>query len=484
MPSQSLSWVRGGKLCAQRVGYVWAVLVLVTGCATVDQQAGFTEVSAAIAARSGKRVVWNLGTELDAQVAQEVRALLQETLTVDGAVQVALLNNRRLQALYAELGVAQAEVVQAGLLKNPVFDGALRFPVAGGPVEPELTAALNFLDIFYLPLRKRVAEAQFADAKLQVTGVVLDFAATVQAAFYRHQANEQMLELLQTIVQALAASVEVARRLHAAGNITDLDLARERALVEEAKLSLRAAEIALRQSREHLNTLMGLWGTETAWHTDRRLPDIPEQPLSFDELESHALRQSLDLASARQRVIVAGEQAGVTRATALLPELSLGATGERRDGAWEVGPVLAFPIPLFDQGQARLGRAVAELRRVQQEYYALGVEIRAAARTVRERLQGAQDRALYYRDILLPLRERIVNDTQLQYNAMQLGVFELLRAREQQIQTAVAYVETLRDYWLACTDFGQLLSGRLPRSDGPAVGRIERPQSSRAQAGH
>jgi len=66
----------------------------------------------------------------------------------------------------------------------------------------------------------------------------------VQTAFYRHQANEQMLELKQTIVQALAASWEAAQRLHAAGNITDLDLVRERALTEEAKLQLRSAEIA------------------------------------------------------------------------------------------------------------------------------------------------------------------------------------------------------------------------------------------------
>src|SRR5215470_17741875 len=155
MLSQRLSWVRGGKRCTQHAGYVCALLVLVTGCATVDQRAGFADVSAAIAARNGKRVVWNLGTELDAQVAQEVRALLQETLTVDAALQVALLNNRHLQALYAELGVAQADLVQAGLLKNPVFDGVMRFPVAGGPVDADLTAALSFLDIFYLPLRKR-----------------------------------------------------------------------------------------------------------------------------------------------------------------------------------------------------------------------------------------------------------------------------------------------------------------------------------------
>jgi cobalt-zinc-cadmium efflux system outer membrane protein len=413
-----------------------------------------------------------------------VQGLLQDTLTADGAIQVALLNNRDLQAVYAELGVAQADLVQAGLLKNPVFDGAVRFPVRGGPVEADLSTAVNFLDIFYVPLRKRVATARFEDVKLQVTGAVLDFAATVQTAFYDHQANTQMLELKQTIVQALAASLEAAQRLHAAGNITDLDLVRECALAGEAKLQLRAAETAVHQSREHLNTLMGLWGPQTTWHITGRLPDIPEQPLPFDELELRALRQSIDVASARQRLLVAGQQMGVSRATALVPELSLGVGGEREEGAWEVGPVFTFPIPLFDQGQARVRRAMAELRRAQQEYYALGVRVRATVRAVRERLQGAEDRALYYRDIMLPLWERIVNETQLQYNAMQRGVFELIRAREQQIQAAVAYIDTLRDYWLARTDLGQILSGRLPTPNSVVLSRIEQPKNIGANAAH
>jgi outer membrane protein, heavy metal efflux system len=484
MRSKMLSCVVGRVLLAQTSWYGLALLVLLTGCATFDQRAGFSDIRAAVEARSGKQVVWNLGTELDAQVAEDVRALLEDTLTADEAIQVALLNNREIQALYAELGVAQADLVQAGLLANPVFDGAAFFPVAGGPVKLDLSVAMSFLDIFYRPLRTRVAAARFEEAKLQVTGAVLDFAATVRTAFYRHQADEQRLELLQTIVQALAVSFDVAERLHAAGNITDLDLAQERALVEEAKLQLRAAEVSVRQSRAQLNTVMGLWRPESAWHIDRRLPDIPTERLPVEGLERQALRQSLDLASARQRLIVAGEQVGVSRATALVPESSLGAGGEREEGEWQVGPVLEIPIPLLNQGQGRIGRAVAELRRTQQEYYALGVQIRSMAQVVRERLEGAEERARYYRDILLPLRERIVHETQLQYNAMQLGVFDLLRAREQQIQAAVAYVETLLDYWLARRDLEQLLSGRLPSIEGVTTGRRERPRNMGENAGH
>jgi outer membrane protein, heavy metal efflux system len=121
--------VRWGR----RAGALGALLLFLTGCATFDQRAGFSDVSAAVEERSGKRVAWNLGTELDAEAAEEVRRLLAGPLTADGAIQVALLNNRELQALYAELGVAQADVVQAGLLANPIFDGALFFPVVGGP---------------------------------------------------------------------------------------------------------------------------------------------------------------------------------------------------------------------------------------------------------------------------------------------------------------------------------------------------------------
>lgn len=279
-----------------RVGYLCALFVVATGCATVDQRAGFSDVKAAVETRSGKQVAWNLGTELDAQVAEEVRALLADTLNADEAVQVALLNNRELQAMYAELGVAQADLVQAGLLSNPVFDGTIFFPISGGPSKLELSVAMGFLDIFYIPLRKRVTAARFEEAKLQVTGAVLDSAAMVRAAFYRHQADEQRLELLQTVVQALAVSLDVAKRLHAAGNITDLDLARERAQVEEARLQLRVAEVAARQSRAQLNTMMGLWGPETLWHIDKRLPALPPEPLPTDGLEAQALRQSLDLA--------------------------------------------------------------------------------------------------------------------------------------------------------------------------------------------
>ena len=473
-------------LMRRNAGWLFILLVFVSGCTTVAMNAGFDDVKATVEERSALKIFWNNGTDLDKEAAEKLNSLLKDKLTVDEALQIALLNNRELQAVYSDLGVAQADLVQAGLLRNPIFDAAILFPVShGGKPKLELSAVMNFLDIFYLPLRKRVAAAAFEEAKSRVTGSVLDLAARVRAAFYLHQANEQMLELRQTIVQALNASFDVTRRLHEAGNITDLDLARERALLEAGKLALRSAEVAARQGREELNILLGLWGKQTEWQTDGRLPDIPQQPMQTENIERIALDRSVDLLNARQRLVFAGEQLGFNRWTALVPEMQVGTGGEREeDGSWKVGPVFEFPIPLFDQGQGRIGRSVAELRRSQHEYYALAVRIRSTARAVRDRMEGFRDRALYYRDILLPLHERIVNESQLQYNAMQLGPIQLLRAREQQIETAAAYVESLRDYWLVQGDLGQILSGRLPSSNGIPAAQTGGTRKMADQAGH
>jgi cobalt-zinc-cadmium efflux system outer membrane protein len=454
-------------------GIVWLGLLLLglTGCASVDLSAGFPEVGAAVGERASTRIVWNQGTELDQEAAEQVRSLLRRKLTVDDALQVAMLNNRDLQTIYADLGLAQADLVQAGLFKNPVLDAAILFPLSGVRPDLQLSVVVNLLDALYVPLRNRVAAAQFEEAKLRVTGAVLDFTAQVRRAFYVHQANEQLVELRRTIVQALAASLAVSRRLHEAGNISDLDLARDRVQTETSKVMLRSAESEAQQSREQLNTMLGAWGEETGWEIDGRMPDIPTEPTQVNGVERVALARSIDLSHARQRILVAGQQLGYSRASALVPDVDLGASAEREAGeGWKVGPAVTVPLPLFDQGQARITRAASELRRAQQDHYALAVRVRSTARAVQDSIAAARDRVLYYRDILLPLRERIVNEGQLHYNAMQIGIAQLLRDREQQIETGVAYVEALRDYWLARADLSLIASGRLPTPIGSGIG--------------
>lgn len=440
-----------------------------SGCfaVAVDPQAGFPEVSQLVSERVGKEIIWTGSDGKAALPPEAISTRLQDGLSEDEAVQLTLLNNSELQALYARLGIAQADLVQASLLHNPVADAATRFPLGGGLVNLNFGVAMDFIDLLYTPLRKRVAAARFAETKLRVAAEVLDFAWRTQTAFYRHQANEQMLEMRRQVAAVTAASFTLAQRMREAGNVRELDVVSERALAEEANIDLRLAEIAVRESREALNTLMGLWGEEAqAWTiASVRLSEPPRESLEAERLESRAIERSLDLAAAAQLITAAAENVGLDRTSALFPELIGGGESKREGSEWTPGPTLTLPLPFFDRGQARIARAQAELRQARDLHRALAVRIRAVARRARDRLAGYRDRALHYQEVVLPIRDRIVQETQLQYNAMQIGPMDLLRAKEQQIDAGVRYIDALREYWLAQADLSLLLAGRLPPTE-------------------
>jgi cobalt-zinc-cadmium efflux system outer membrane protein len=455
------------------------ILFLIGGCANVPGDAGFRDVEKAVVDRTGQHVRWNHGTSDDQALRDAVHGMLQKELTADTAVQVALLNNRGLQATYADLGLAQAEVVKAGLLKNPVFDGDLKFSVAGGGTKVELALVQDFLDLLLIPLRKKVAQADFEATKARVTGEVLDLAGRTRVASYEHQAAEQTLDLRRTVATATLASYELAQRLHKAGNITDLDLAQERALSEKAKLELARAETDVLDGRERLNVLMGLWGEDVAWKTTAPLPDPPAQEVESRGVERLAVERSLDVAVARSRLEAAARSLGIRGSLGLLPEAQLGAAAEREnEGGWSVGPAFSVPIPLFDQGQAATAVAGAELARARERYAAIAVAVRSAARSARNHVLAARARADYYHQVILPLRRQITELTQLQFNAMRVGAFQLLQAKRDEVEAGVSYIQALRDYWISRAELDQIIGGRMTE-----LGHATAPFASTASSG-
>lgn len=447
---------------AHLISVIAAALILTTSCVSTSPHAAFEEVETGLQERGIETVHWYTGVEEDEKVEKEVRQLLEEELTADSAVQITLLNNSRLQAVYSQLGVAQADLVQAGLLSNPVFSGSILFPVTGGNRELELGITQSFLDIFYIPLRKRVAESMLDETKLVVTASVMDFEYRARTAFYKTQAYSQRLEMFEQITLATELGYDLAERLHEAGNITELELHEHRDLYEQARMDLRLAERDYLRAREGLNRIMGLFGEDIDWTIPPRLPQIPDEEVSLEEIESRVIGESLDLAIARQRIMTAGKLLGFRETTALVPVLTAGAEAEYEAGDWRIGPTLALPIPFFDRGRARIARSRSELRMQQDDYKALAIEIRSKAREARENIEAARQISEHYQEVILPLRERITGEAQLQYNAMQIGLFELLRARERQIEAGERYVDSLLGYWTARATIDLLLRGRTP----------------------
>lgn len=481
-------------LVARRIGFglivAPAFLLLLAGCATVSRDAGFDDVRNSVAQRGGQTIQWRGRSAEDEEVDAAVNAMLQRELSVSQAVQIALLNNRGLQATYEELGIAQADVVEAGLLRNPVFDASLRFPDGGGRPDIELGVAQNFIDLLQLPMRKKVAAARFEETKLHVAHEVQGLATRTAAAFYALQGAQQMLELHRSVVAATEASADLAMRLHAAGNLTDLDYANQRSMYEQARIDLSSAESKVEEHRERLNVLMGVGEASVRWTVAVRLPELPAAELQPDGLEELAVRQRLDLAAAEQAVVVEARVLGIAQSFAGVHDVEAGVSTEREvDGQWITGPSLSVPIPIFDQGQGATARARSRHRQAQQKYEAMRVEVRSEVRAARTRLFSARRQAEQYRTVLLPLRHKVVEQTQLQYNAMLVGAFELLAAKREEIGAGRQYVEALRDYWTARVELEQAVGGRLPAGEpqpasrpvAPATVPVEAPAPSEHQ---
>ena len=442
--------------------WLWSALAA-TGCASVSPKPSFDNVSGLVAERGGPRIHWDQGTPADEQVRARVHDLVMGTLTPDGAVEVALLRNQGLVARYEELGIGQADLVQAGLLRNPTFGARVRFPTSGGVVDTEFSIAQDFLDIFTLPLRKRVATAQLDAAKARVGSAVLELTAQVRQAVVTLQAAQATVEIRKLVLEAQSAAAELRARQRAVGNVSDLDVIQEQSFFEQSKLDLGRAEERTVQQREEVNRLLGLWGPDSAsWRVESRLPDLPEKDPSLEHVESLAIGRRLDLLAVRAEGQALEQAASLTGVSRVLPALQVGVSTERdAEGTRVTGPELSVELPIFDQGQARAARILAQVRQARARQAELAVNIRAEVRALRNRLDVAHRSAEHYRTVLLPLREKGLKESQLRYNAMLLSVFQLLQARRDQIEAYQAYLDTVRDYWITRAELERASGGSL-----------------------
>lgn len=462
----------------RRLAAAASLAALLAGCASVPRDAGFADVRQTVVAETRQPVEWDPRRPVEPPDDAAVAAMLEAPLTPERAVQVAFAHNRDLQATLEELGLARAELIAASTIRNPVADGEIRFP--GDPAKPfEIAIAQTIVDFFQLGSRKKMGRAQFEAAKLRVGGAIVHFAGQVRVDYFDLLAARKLLARQQTVVKAQEAATELAGRQHAAGNISDLDLENEQARYEQVKLDLARAQLEELQARERLIADLGL-----VQRAELALPDDfppPEAEISAEEAERQVATRRLDLRMARREVEAAERAVSVAR-TAAFDDTSAGVHHEREpDGKRTTGPAASVPIPIFDRGAAQKARARAMLRQAQQRLAALTVSARSEARASHERLVEARSRMAYLREVVIPRRERILRLTQLEYNAMLRGVFQVLEARQSLAQAQREEVSATRDYWVARTELETAILGVARFSVRPEPGE-GRPGASTSAA--
>jgi cobalt-zinc-cadmium efflux system outer membrane protein len=440
----------------------WMGLAALALAACVPAQAElFEPVRVATRQRLGVDAEWRAGGERSARVAARVKELLAKPLTAESAVAIALIGNAELQAEYEELAVAGAHLASASAPPNP--SGEARVTRARGATHLELTLVESVTGLASLWAERQAADAGLRAARRHALARTISTAARAWVAFYQAVAAAERVALRAGLAEAAATSAELAERLFAAGNLSELDRAREQAFAAQARLALRQARAELVTARGRVDVALGLSGHEAAgWTSAAELPALPEQPPALARFVDDALAASLDLDELRWRSRAAGHELSRARWRAFLPELGLGLAADHDPGSgWALGPAVTLAVPIFDWGQGERAAAGAGVRRLQHSYEALATRVEAAAHAAGERVLAAHERATSLARDVLPLHDRILAEAVKQYNAMNLGPFELVILRRERIEVELEYIDALADYWSADAEIESLRGGAM-----------------------
>lgn len=445
----------------RRAAVPLATAILLTGCAGFAPDGGFGPVADTARDRLAKDAVWARSDADRSALRDRTRELLAKPLDADAAIQVALLNNAGLQAQYADLGIAEADYVQATRLPNPGFSFSRK--TSGDELKIDRAVTIGLMNLLALPFAARIEEGRFAQTRLAVADATLRRAEATRRAWVQAVAAEQAARYADQVRRAAETGALFARDLARAGNVSALDHAREQAFYADAAAQLaRARERAL-SAREQLTRELGLWGADIAYTLPDRLPDLPRARPAMQDLEGYAVSQRLDLQAGRLQLDSLSRSLGLTRATRFISVLDVSYIhNSETSRPRETGYGIDIEVPLFDWGGARVARAEAVYMQAAARLAEQAINARSMVRETYAGYQARYDIALHYRDEVVPLRKRIVDESLLRYNGMLVSVFELLTDAREQVNAVNGYLDAQRDFWLADADLRGALGGRLP----------------------
>jgi outer membrane protein, heavy metal efflux system len=422
-----------------------ALLLAVGACASVPPDRGRSQVQKLASERMP-------GVPAMQDTAQW-RELLQQPLSVDDAIRIALQLNPALRAQYAQLGIAAADVFDATRLANPALSLAILFPQGSALGRKSAAGAtLGFSELLLRGSRSRSASLEFQRTRQQVAASVFELAVDVQRAWFDCVAAGERAAIRQHIEAAAQANAELMKAYGEAGNSDALSLQLQAVAATEAHIESQRAASALILARARLQALLGVSAADSGWKVPTVLPEPATNEPSFARLQSLAPTQRLDLLAARSHVAALEQQMTSAHRYRFLSagagSMAIGVNSEREaDGSRRLGPALSLSLPVFNQGQGTVSRADALLEVARAQQQQLELQAGNDLQVQDQRLRVARERYQSFREQLIPQREAVVEQLQRRVNFMLAGAFELLLARQQELQAREGAIEALREYW-------------------------------------
>jgi outer membrane protein TolC len=443
-----------------------AIILLSTftlsGCASFSSDGGMAVVADIAGETIKKDVVSIRSADVAEWAGNASRQLLRKTLSVETSVQVALLNNRGLQAAYNELALAEADMVRESLPPNPTFSISRIAGDGGSEIERQIVG--DILALATLPFRSEIARQRFHQAQLRAALETLRLAAEVRRSYYRAVAANELVGLLTDAKAAAESTAQLASKLGQTGSLNKLDQAREQVFYAETTADLATARQEVTSSRERLARLLGLWDGGLEFKLPNVLPAFPRRPSALPNIEVDAVSHRIDLQIARIELDALAKSLNLTEASRFVTLLDVAGISRKTHDPEsapfrERGFDIQFQIPIFDGGEVRVRQATEIYNQAFNRLTEKAINVRSEARDAYRVYRSTYDIAGHYQREVLPLRKIISDEAQLRFSGMQIDVFALLAEAKQRIAAQRAAIEAKRDFWLAQSDLQTAVNG-------------------------
>jgi len=434
------------------------------GCSTVSQNEVFDGVKKETSARGIENLQW-IKTQKEADsVNESVNTLLASPLSQENAVRIALINNRSLQQTYEQIGISQSELVQAGLMSNPLLGYSVGR--GGGVTTTKVSLDVAFLDLLWIPLRRELGGLALEETKAHVGNEVLKTVRDVKKSFIDARVAQEQVLLYESQLKSYEASLQLAIRQYTAGNLSKRSFLKIQDTYSHARLESMRLNQENGRAREALNRLLGVYGSQTHYSIESKPLGISTPLQSPEGLERYAIEHRLDMSAAIKAVDYAASEAGYAKNTRLLSEAELSAESEKTTDVDRFNTFgIKIPIPIFDFGQGRVGKTQAMYNQKVHRLYEMAVNIRSEVREEYATSRYAFERAHETQEVIVPANKQILEETQMFYNGMLDGIYELLEDQRRYGEARIESLKATGEYQKAQADLEYVLGGDVNATD-------------------
>lgn len=472
-------------------------MTFAAGCASVDPMHDYQKTAVHVAEAVGETPVFD--PDAEAIATRKVQDLIRSGITIDNAVQMALLNNPSIQAGFFRVGMSRADFVQSGLFSNPSLALSFAFPEGGGRSNIQGTLAQNIVDLWQIPIRKRIAQAKLDQEILSLSQQAARLVVETRIACFTSIGAARIQEIVEANLQLATGLLDTTLARQKAGTIGELDVNLARGVVLNSELDMQTARLDAANAKRRLAVLIGLTAPVDELQLVDPLPVVSNWALDEAAVVEMARSSRLDL-KALQHAVAAGRQRVAEEYAKIFPDVALGTYFERTErralpgrnvfadtarssvaaGALTapdiqsrgernierrqeidliLGPSVTMTLPIFDQNQAQIAKADYAYHAALKELVALDRQIVQDTRRALDQAATAARLSQFYVDKVLPQAQRNLELGNNSYKAGKTSILLILEAQRSLLATRRLAVTTQQSAATALADL-ELAVGR------------------------